>query len=355
VGNNPLSKVKRRAFKMRILAACLSCLACVSITTTSSAQGLINWANTSQTLISVGGNPMPNPIPVRSSPETTYYFGLFIAPIGTPAPSGFNDPNWQFVAAYTMNSTAAAGAGRMQNPGPATVIGYAAGTNVNFIVRGWQSTTGGADWQAAQPGLTTVGTSALGTAILGGGALPTPSAFGTGAGFIGGFSIGFGCPACIPVFAVYPTNTVASLGGNATFYAYANSSFPPIGYQWRKQGSPIPGTYSSTLTLTNVTLADAGNYVVLANNLYGSAVSPEFTLTVFIPAIPATLGSPTYTANNQFQFTVNGTAGTNYIVQVSTNLATANWVSLFTNATPFTFIDTNAHSFTQRFYRAYAP
>ena len=79
-------------------------------------------------------------MPVRYSEATTYHFGLFIAPVGTPAPAtnwawgvGIDDPNWQFVAAYTMNSTAAAGAGRLQNPGIATVLGYAAGTNVNFI------------------------------------------------------------------------------------------------------------------------------------------------------------------------------------------------------------------------------
>ena len=56
--------------------------------------------------------------------------------------------------------------------------------------------------------------------------------------------------------------------------------------------------------------------------------------------------------NNQFQFTVNGWAGTNYVVQATTNLATANWISLKTNAAPFVFTQTNAAMFSQRFYRA---
>lgn len=59
--------------------------------------------------------------------------------------------------------------------------------------------------------------------------------------------------------------------------------------------------------------------------------------------------------NNQFQFTVTGIAGSNYVVQVATNLSPpTTWISLFTNASPFTFVDSNANSFPQRFYRAQA-
>lgn len=79
---------------MKPSAACLTCLACYSITTSLFAQGQINWANTSGTLISVNGVSMPVNNP--PSPSTTYYFGLFIAPFGTPAPldgiAGIGDP-----------------------------------------------------------------------------------------------------------------------------------------------------------------------------------------------------------------------------------------------------------------------
>jgi hypothetical protein len=93
----------------------------------------------------------------------------------------------------------------------------------------------------------------------------------------------------------------------------------------------------------------------VASNSFGSTPSSVVTLTVFIPAIAATLGSPSYTMNNQFQFTVSGTAGSNYVVQVATNLsAPTAWVSLLTNASPFTFVDCNAQNFPQRFYRAQA-
>jgi len=344
---------------MKTLAACLTCLTCSTPTTSLLAQGLIAWNNTASTLISLNGSAMP--VPVRASEGTTYHFGLFIAPLGTPAPVGVNDPNWQFVVGYTMNSTAAAGAGRMQNPGTATVIGYEAGTSVNFIVRAWQSFSGGADWPAAKSGLQVVGQSALGTAILGGGPYPTPTAFGSSAGQISGFN--FGCLECTPPwFVTNPSNAVVSVGSDVTLTAYALGFGPPnpngplfveARYQWRKQGSPISGATNSGLALKSITLNDAGNYDVVATGTYGNTPSTPATVTVFIPAIAATLASPVYTANNQFQFTVTGSAGSNYVVQVATNLtAPTTWISVVTNASPFTFVDSNAQNFPQRFYRA---
>jgi hypothetical protein len=40
------------------------------------------------------------------------------------------------------------------------------------------------------------------------------------------------------------------------------------------------------------------------------------------------------------------------VVQATTNLTATNWISLTTNAAPFLFTQTNASSFSQRFYRA---
>jgi len=165
----------------------------IGATACSFGQGQLAWANTSGTLISLNGVSMP----VNAGGSSTYYFGLFIAPSGTAAPlmtgpgglDGIADPNWQQVAAYTVNNTAAAGAGRTQNSGVATINGFGFGTSVQFLVRAWQSSTGGGDWAAASPGLTWLGTSTLGTVALGGGVLPIPSAFGVAAGQIGGFNV----------------------------------------------------------------------------------------------------------------------------------------------------------------------
>ena len=70
----------------------------------------------------------------------------------------------------------------------------------------------------------------------------------------------------------------------------------------------------------------------------------------YIVATNATLTPAAFT-NGQFTFTVNGSIGASYVVQTSTNLAATNWISVYTNISPFTFADTNL-SGPQQFYRA---
>ncbi|HEX4349882.1 MAG TPA: hypothetical protein VH251_05830, partial [Verrucomicrobiae bacterium] len=55
--------------------------------------------------------------------------------------------------------------------------------------------------------------------------------------------------------------------------------------------------------------------------------------------------------NKHFQFLLTGQSGSNYVIQASTNLAAPNWLPVYTNVSPFTFVDSNAGSFTRRFYR----
>jgi hypothetical protein len=357
VAGNPLLK------PMKNLTICLASLASSIATTSLLAQGTISWSNlvpNPSTLISVNGSPMP----ARVSPGTTYYFGLFIAPLGTPPPAygmaGEDDPNWQYVVAYATNSTVATG--RIV-AATATVIGYAAGSNVNFIVRAWEA-SGGATWPLNWLNINNIGQSAVGTAVLGGAPFGPPQAFGGLPGQISGFNY-YTCLGCNPPsFVTNPSNTVLALGSDATFTAYAfhwpgpNPPGPSLvesRYQWRKQGSPIASATNSYLTLPNVTLNDAGTYDVVATGTYGSTPSAVATLTVFVPGIAATLGSPAYTTNNQFQFTVTGTAGSNYVVQVAHDLSSSTtWLSLFTNTSPFTFVDSYAQRFPQRFYRVQA-
>jgi hypothetical protein len=69
--------------------------------------------------------------------------------------------------------------------------------------------------------------------------------------------------------------------------------------------------------------------------------------------------TPTMTApvfgNNQFSFTVNGTAGALYVVQATTNLAPANWTGVITNPAPFVFTQSNVNAVGSRFYRVTVP
>jgi hypothetical protein len=66
---------------------------------------------------------------------------------------------------------------------------------------------------------------------------------------------------------------------------------------------------------------------------------------------PPLINPPSLT-NSQFQFSLLGTPGSNYIVQASTNLSGSNWVPIATNPAPFSFIESNGAFYPQRFYRA---
>jgi hypothetical protein len=81
----------------------------------------------------------------------------------------------------------------------------------------------------------------------------------------------------------------------------------------------------------------------------GMAVPFNVIATPWVPQITA----PTQVASSQFQMTVTGVAGQNYTLQMSTNLISTNWSSLFiTNlaSSSFPFDDPNATN-QQRFYR----
>ena len=99
------------------------------------------------------------------------------------------------------------------------------------------------------------------------------------------------------------------------------------------------------------------NYVA-AGTSYGTAGTMRYDMVtvsgaaIITNSTPAALNSAAFNGNQQFQFTVTGQAGANYIVQFSTNLATGVWLPLLTNASPFTFTDTNPAASAQQFYRA---
>jgi hypothetical protein len=95
-----------------------------------------------------------------------------------------------------------------------------------------------------------------------------------------------------------------------------------------------------------------------ANGTYAPAGTSRFDMvsisgTAIITGGPATIAPPVVSAG-QISFDVTGTPSVSYVVQTSTDLVGTNWLSVFTNASPFTFTDTNL-SATQQFYRVIAP
>jgi plastocyanin len=82
-----------------------------------------------------------------------------------------------------------------------------------------------------------------------------------------------------PAFTTQPASQTVTVGANVTFTAAASGSPTPT-YQWQKGGANISSATSATLSLTNVQLADAGTYTVVATNSAGSVTSNAAVLTV---------------------------------------------------------------------------
>jgi sugar lactone lactonase YvrE len=112
----------------------------------------------------------------------------------------------------------------------------------------------------------------------------------------------------------------------------------------------IPGP---TLVLNDVGFGNAGAYDVVVSNPYGSVTSSVVILTTTLP--PVVLSAPQITVGNtNFAFLLSGPSGSNYVLQVSTNLA--NWSSVSTSIIPVSGSITfsNAMSdYNRRFYRVY--
>ena len=82
-----------------------------------------------------------------------------------------------------------------------------------------------------------------------------------------------------PVITVDPSSQTVTEGANVTLTAAATGNPAPT-WSWTKNGSPISGATSSTLSLTSVTGGDSGSYVATATNSEGSDTSAAAVLTV---------------------------------------------------------------------------
>lgn len=69
------------------------------------------------------------------------------------------------------------------------------------------------------------------------------------------------------------------VGGTVSFSAMVSGS-GPLTYQWLKDGAPLTGATSPTLTLPIVTEASVGSYRLVATNPAGSVQSSAATLTL---------------------------------------------------------------------------
>jgi hypothetical protein len=149
-------------------------------------------------------------------------FALFSAANGVSSVVGnpWTDPNWSFSNQYATNTQTA---GRLTAVGPfsatasggVVVPGSTIGQNSSLLVIGWDVASGGSTLASfinkfADGGLY-YGRSGIGSIVMGNGSTPPDTTlFGTTAGQLGGFSIGF-----IPPVPEPATFALAGLGAAA--------------------------------------------------------------------------------------------------------------------------------------------
>ena len=124
--------------------------------------------------------------------------------------------------------------------------------------------------------------------------------------------------ASAPSITTQPQSRSVLAGSNAVFTVFASGS-PTLVYQWSFNGTNlansarIDGATSTTLTVSNLVAADAGNYRVIVSNSHGSATSSNATLTVLLPPVittqPASQSvnvAPNYNTTAEFVVAASG-------------------------------------------------
>ena len=87
-----------------------------------------------------------------------------------------------------------------------------------------------------------------------------------------------------------PVGQTATVEDTVSFSCAGEGSLP-LAYAWRKDGTPIAGSASATLTLVDITTADAGSYDCVVSNSAGSATSAAAVLTVNKAVAAVVLGN----------------------------------------------------------------
>ncbi|MBI3414564.1 MAG: immunoglobulin domain-containing protein [Verrucomicrobia bacterium] len=88
-----------------------------------------------------------------------------------------------------------------------------------------------------------------------------------------------------PTITFQPQNQTNNVGANVTFTVVATGSLP-LTYQWRFNDADIIGATDTALNLSNLQLAQAGNYNVVVSGCAGTAISQPARLTVLAPNTP---------------------------------------------------------------------
>jgi hypothetical protein len=154
-----------------------------------------------------------------------------------------------------------------------------------------------------------------------------------------------------PAIVTQPVGGVFYLGSSLTLTSVVSGT-PPFQYQWIKDGAPVPGATTTSLTLTNLQNPNAGSYQLTVTNMAGGVSSSPANVQLkaadlsFVPS-----GTPPTVAGLQ----LGGVMGQTYGIQCSTNFGLGQWQGL-TNVTLSSPVqvwnDPQPMTLPQRFYRA---
>jgi hypothetical protein len=126
-----------------------------------------------------------------------------------------------------------------------------------------------------------------------------------------------------PVIQTQPADVTVDAGDTATFSVTATGS-GTLSYQWLRAGVALAGQVTSTLTLSGVKSADAGNYSVQIRNAGGSVVSRQAMLQV--AGELRIIGLTRNAGTAEISFTTR--SGRSYVVEYTGALGVANWQGL---------------------------
>jgi hypothetical protein len=93
----------------------------------------------------------------------------------------------------------------------------------------------------------------------------------------------------------YPMDANASLGATVSLRVYAYTTNPPMTFQWQHAGTNLAGATRSTLTITNVTLADAGSYMATVWNASGDSINSRMAILTVDPTFIKVTTGPVVT------------------------------------------------------------
>ena len=127
-----------------------------------------------------------------------------------------------------------------------------------------------------------------------------------------------------PVLVLVPASQSIALHGTANLVVSAAGSVP-LTYQWKLDGTNLPGATSPVLTLANIQISQAGSYSVTVSNSVANLTSTNAVVTLTYPTPPIKVVSTnaiagslvtvpvTLTANgneNSLEFSLNFTPAT---------------------------------------------